>query len=72
MVGSHPDNKKAPKFRGLWCWRELNQRHTDFQSVALPTELQHQRWFEAANIHFFLTLGRLLKIFYKQLLVNDV
>ena len=26
----------------LWCWPESNQRHTDFQSVALPTELQHQ------------------------------
>ena len=24
---------------GGWCYRELNQGHTDFQSVALPTEL---------------------------------
>ena len=28
-----------------WCLRsESNQRHTDFQSVALPTELQRQVW----------------------------
>ncbi len=26
----------------LWCHRESNQGHTDFQSVALPTELWHQ------------------------------
>ena len=25
----------------LWCHLELNQGHTDFQSVALPTELWH-------------------------------
>ena len=25
----------------LWCHRESNQGHTDFQSVALPTELWH-------------------------------
>ncbi len=24
-----------------WCHLELNQGHTDFQSVALPTELWH-------------------------------
>ena len=33
----------------LWCHRELNQGHTDFQSVALPTELWHL-WFGSANI----------------------
>ena len=28
-----------------WCLRsELNQRHGDFQSPALPTELQRQKW----------------------------
>ena len=27
-----------------WCLRsELNQRHADFQSAALPTELQRQK-----------------------------
>ncbi len=25
----------------LWCLQESNQGHTDFQSVALPTELRH-------------------------------
>ena len=25
----------------LWCWQELNRRHMDFQSIALPPELQH-------------------------------
>ena len=34
-----PVNPLGP---GLWMWcrgAELNRRHTDFQSVALPTEL---------------------------------
>ena len=26
----------------MWCWQELNRRHMDFQSIALPPELQHQ------------------------------
>ena len=25
----------------LWCWEESNCRHMDFQSIALPSELQH-------------------------------
>ena len=25
----------------MWCLQESNQGHTDFQSVALPTELRH-------------------------------
>ena len=25
----------------MWCWQELNRRHMDFQSIALPPELQH-------------------------------
>ncbi len=33
----------------LWCLQESNQGHTDFQSVALPTELRHQR-IRAANL----------------------
>ena len=29
----------------VWCLRpESNQRHVDFQSTALPTELQRQKW----------------------------
>ena len=28
-----------------WCFRsESNQRHADFQSAALPTELQKHKW----------------------------
>ena len=31
--------------RILWCLRtESNHRHEDFQSSALPTELQRQKW----------------------------
>ena len=31
------------QFREIWCLRsESNQRHGDFQSPALPTELQRQ------------------------------
>ena len=29
----------------LWCQRESNQWHKDFQSFALPTELWHHRFF---------------------------
>ena len=29
----------------LWCHRESNQGHKDFQSFALPTELWHQILF---------------------------
>ena len=29
-------------FQVWWCGQELNQRHQDFQSCALPTELPHQ------------------------------
>ena len=33
------------RFPAEWCLRsELNQRHADFQSAALPTELQRQIW----------------------------
>ena len=27
-----------------WLWAELNHRHKDFQSSALPTELQSHKW----------------------------
>src|SRR5215218_10358983 len=51
LVARHCDMKKPPRERPLspnllinmlkeWCpGAELNHRHTDFQSVALPTEL---------------------------------
>ena len=46
-------NKKKPRdFRGasgVWCQLELNQRHQDFQSCALPTEL----WHHQVKISFF-------------------
>lgn len=40
--------QKTPNFlrnrgsRRVWCWQELNRRHMDFQSIALPPELQHR------------------------------
>ncbi len=34
----------------MWCLQESNQGHMDFQSIALPTELRHQRLLAAANI----------------------
>ena len=37
----------------LWCWEESNCRHMDFQSIALPSELQHHR-FGNAKIQQFL------------------
>ena len=49
-AGRHQEEKphkkaKSPIQSGrgfLWCHRELNQGHKDFQSFALPTELWHQ------------------------------
>ena len=36
-----------------WCHLELNQGHTDFQSVALPTELWHLlNWVANVNKNF--------------------
>ena len=38
------DKKKQPfTVAFLWCWEESNCRHMDFQSIALPSELQHHR-----------------------------
>lgn len=37
-------NKKPLKYNlsdFMWCLPDLNWGHTDFQSVALPTELRH-------------------------------
>ncbi len=38
----------------LWCHQESNRGHTDFQSVALPTELWHHCAFAIKKV------GRLL------------
>ena len=46
-------NKKAPTsiYRtGLWNHLESNQGHTDFQSVALPTELWLHLFQAIANV----------------------
>ena len=32
-----------------WCGRELNPRHKDFQSFALPTELPHPLIWDGKN-----------------------
>jgi predicted Zn-dependent peptidase len=49
----------------LWCHQESNRGHTDFQSVALPTELWHL--FGAANLNKKLCLTKLIQ-FIKTLL----
>ena len=36
-----------------WCWEESNCRHKDFQSFALPSELQHHFAFGIAKIYKF-------------------
>ncbi len=42
------------KALGLWYQPGSNQRHTDFQSVALPTELWYLRfWSRKGNIFSF-------------------
>ena len=35
------NKREKHRFSLLWCHLESNQGHTDFQSVALPTELWH-------------------------------
>ena len=36
-----------------WCHSESNQGHTDFQSVALPTELWHPFIFGVTKVNIF-------------------
>ncbi len=53
-------------FSLLWCHLESNQGHTDFQSVALPTELWHHKdrlsaaplYFGDAKVYIFLKQQR--------------
>ena len=43
----------------IWCLRsELNQRHADFQSAALPTELQRHMRKKSSSLRKFATLWR--------------
>ena len=46
-------SNKKPDIAGLFCWWHLpesNGGHTDFQSVALPTELRCRTVFSVQNI----------------------
>ena len=38
----HQKPSKNIKKHIQWCWEESNCRHMDFQSIALPSELQHR------------------------------
>ena len=41
----HFKSNRPPTYvegRLKWCWEESNCRHKDFQSFALPSELQHR------------------------------
>ena len=54
-----------------WCWVELNHRLTDFQSDALPPELQH-RCFLHGLLHkyrFFYISCRISAFFFVALLI---
>jgi hypothetical protein len=46
---------------GLWYQRESNQRHTDFQSVALPAELWYQLFGEGKDRSFFVISNKVGK-----------
>ena len=58
----------------LWCHRESNQGHKDFQSFALPTELWHHFLFwtcvlfvwDCKGRHFFFTSKLFCKNFSKK------
>ena len=43
----------------MWYLQESNQGHTDFQSVALPTELRYHAHSAGANITLFSLLQRI-------------
>ena len=53
-----------------WFRLELNQRHADFQSTALPTELQNHFGDPIIDIYFRLVKGKenITVIFLKKLL----
>ena len=53
-----------------WFRLELNQRHADFQSTALPTELQNHFGDPIIHIYFHLVKGKenITVIFLKKLL----
>ena len=53
-----------------WFRLELNQRHADFQSTALPTELQNHFGDPIIDIYFPLVKGKenITVIFLKKLL----
>ena len=42
----------------LWCWEESNCRHMDFQSIALPSELQHR--IGTAKVRIFFILQKIM------------
>ena len=56
--------------RSSWFRLELNQRHADFQSTALPTELQNHFGDPIIHIYFHLVKGKenITVIFLKKLL----
>ena len=41
------------EFSFLWCHRDSNQGHKDFQSFALPTELWHHHFCECKDRYIF-------------------
>ena len=47
----------------MWCWQELNRRHMDFQSIALPPELQHHSFGIAKVAIFRLNANLFLSFF---------
>ena len=51
----HSGKKRKPALSSgsAWCWEESNCRHKDFQSFALPSELQH-RGLDCKYRHFLL------------------
>ena len=50
---SQPIDIQLVDFLASWYQRELNQRHTDFQSVALPTELWYPFSFAVQKYNIF-------------------
>ena len=52
--------KSHPKRMALmWCWVDSNHRLTDFQSDALPTELQHPEKVDAKLDKYWLAPNNL-------------
>ena len=56
--------------RFKWCWEESNCRHKDFQSFALPSELQHHLVLGVQRYAFFVNRQNNSALFYMRRVIR--